>query len=71
MLYFPTASIDADLKRLQQAGGLLDTEPHMIFSHPDDTLGPAGTEEWQAFLRDPEGNLVGLVEQRNPASARD
>ena len=33
----------------------------MIFRHDDDTLGPAGTEEWQAFLTDTEGNLVGLV----------
>ena len=27
-------------------------------------FGPAGTDEWQAFIRDSEGNLVGLVEQR-------
>jgi methylmalonyl-CoA/ethylmalonyl-CoA epimerase len=36
-------------------------EPHVIFSHVDDTLGPAGTDEWMAFIRDSEGNLVGLV----------
>jgi len=30
----------------------------------DDTLGPAGTDEWMAFVVDSEGNLVGLVEQR-------
>ncbi len=35
-----------------------------IFTHDDDRLGPAGTAEWQAFVRDSEGNLVGLVEQR-------
>ena len=23
--------------------------------------GPAGTDEWMAFVRDSEGNLVGLV----------
>ena len=40
------------------------SEPHVIFSHADDTLGPAGTDEWQASVRDSEGNLVGLVEQR-------
>jgi methylmalonyl-CoA/ethylmalonyl-CoA epimerase len=37
------------------------SEPHVIFSHEDDTLGPAGMDEWQAFVRDPEGNSVGLV----------
>ena len=40
------------------------SEPHVIFGHDDDTLGPAGTDEWMAFVRDSEGNLVGLVEQR-------
>ena len=42
----------------------IEGEPHVIFSHSDDTLGPAGTDEWMAFVRDSEGNMVGLVEQR-------
>jgi methylmalonyl-CoA/ethylmalonyl-CoA epimerase len=33
----------------------------VIFHHDDDTLGPAGSDEWHAFIRDTEGNLVGLV----------
>lgn len=37
------------------------SEPHVIFTHEDASLGPAGTVEWQAFVRDTEGNLVGLV----------
>jgi len=37
------------------------SEPHAIFSHEDDTLGPVGTTEWQAFVTDSEGNTVGLV----------
>lgn len=36
-------------------------EPHVIFSHTDDRLGPAGTDEVMAFIRDSEGNTVGLV----------
>ncbi|HYI34594.1 MAG TPA: VOC family protein [Glaciibacter sp.] len=36
-------------------------EPRVIFSHADDRLGPAGTDEWMAFIRDSEGNTVGLV----------
>jgi methylmalonyl-CoA/ethylmalonyl-CoA epimerase len=39
----------------------VESEPHVIFRHEDGTLGPAGCEEWQAFLRDPDGNTVGLV----------
>jgi methylmalonyl-CoA/ethylmalonyl-CoA epimerase len=37
------------------------TEPHVIFEHEDDALGPAGTREWQAFVRDPDGNTLGLI----------
>ena len=44
----------------------VEGEPHVIFTHDDDRLGPTGTAEWQAFVRDSEGNLVGLVEQRPP-----
>ena len=62
--YLEVADIDATIARLRGRGVVVDTEPHVIFSHADDTLGPAGTDEWQAFVRDSEGNLVGLVEQR-------
>jgi methylmalonyl-CoA/ethylmalonyl-CoA epimerase len=34
----------------------------VIFRHEDDALGPAGTDEWHAFVRDSEDNLVGLVQ---------
>jgi methylmalonyl-CoA/ethylmalonyl-CoA epimerase len=64
MIYLPVDDIDATVERLRGNGVEIDTEPHAFFSHEDDTLGPAGTEEWQAFVRDSEGNLVGLVEQR-------
>ena len=37
------------------------SEPQVIFHHDDDRLGPAGTDEWQAFIKDSEDNLVGLV----------
>ena len=46
------------------AGVELVSPPHVIFTHADDTLGPSGAQEWQAFLRDSEGNTVGLVEWR-------
>ena len=36
-------------------------DPQRIFTHPADSLGPAGTEEWHAGFRDPDGNLVVLV----------
>ena len=35
----------------------------VVFAHADGTLGPPGTSEWHAVIRDTEGNLVCLVEQ--------
>jgi methylmalonyl-CoA/ethylmalonyl-CoA epimerase len=67
VLYLSVDDLDATIERLRAGGVTIEHEPHVIFSHADATLGPAGTDEWQAFIRDSEGNLVGLVEQRGPA----
>ena len=67
--YFEVADIDAAVDRLRAQGHAIESEPHVIFTHDDDTLGPAGTDEWQAFVRDSEGNLVGLIEHRATAAA--
>ena len=48
----------------------MSKEPHFIYQHEDDTLGPSGMQEWHAFVRDTEGNLVGLVGYLNPATNR-
>jgi len=62
--YYPVPDIDAAVERLHSGGAEVDSAPHVIFTHEDATLGPADTDEWMAFVRDTEGNLVGLVEQR-------
>ena len=64
LIYLAVDDIDATVQRLRDAGSTVEGEPHVIFTHTDGALGPAGTEEWMAFVRDSEGNLVGLVEQR-------
>jgi methylmalonyl-CoA/ethylmalonyl-CoA epimerase len=64
LIYLDVDDIDAAVGRLRGSGVPVESEPHVIFTHEDDTLGPAGTDEWMAFVRDSEGNLVGLVEQR-------
>ena len=68
LVYLEVPDVHATVDRLRGQGVPVEGEPQVIFSHPDDTLGPAGTDEWMAFVRDPEGNLVGLVEQR-PSTA--
>ena len=62
--YYAVDDIDATVARLRESGVTIEGEPHVIFRHEDETLGPAGTDEWMAFVRDSEGNMVGLVEQR-------
>ena len=64
LLYLQIADLDAEVARLAAAGVEIVTAPHQIFTHDDDTLGPSGAQEWQAFVRDSEGNTVGLVEWR-------
>ena len=68
VLYLRVDDIDAEVVRLEGLGVEITHRPHVIFRHDDDTLGPAGTDEWQAFLTDSEGNPVGLVEQRSVES---
>lgn len=68
LIYLEVDDLPGTVERLRATGTAVEGEPHVIFSHPDDTLGPAGTDEWQAFVRDSEGNLVGLVSQRPPAT---
>jgi len=63
-IYLRVDDVDAAVARLRDAGAVVESEPHLIFTHANDTLGPVGTDEWQAFVRDSEGNLVGLVEHR-------
>ena len=68
LVYLAVDDVDATVSRLRTAGTEVAGEPHVIFGHDDDTLGPAGTDEWMAFVKDPDGHLVGLVEQRPRAT---
>ncbi|MBD3940439.1 methylmalonyl-CoA epimerase [Microbacterium sp. NEAU-LLC] len=60
LLYLRVEDVQAALDRLGE-GVEVVSAPHVIFTHDDDTLGPAGHEEWQAFVKDSEGNTVGLI----------
>lgn len=60
-VYLRVEDAGAALERAREAGAEVVGEPHVIFRHADDSLGPAGHDELHAFVRDPSGNLVGLV----------
>ena len=61
LIYLRVDDVCAKVEVLRASGVKIESEPHVIFSHADDSLGPAGTDEWHAFIRDSEGNLVGLI----------
>jgi methylmalonyl-CoA/ethylmalonyl-CoA epimerase len=65
MLYLEVPDVRTRVEELRADGVPVEAEPHVIFTHEDATLGPAGTDEWMAFVRDSEDNLVGLV-SRSP-----
>ena len=65
-LYLQVDSVRERIEALRAKGVAVEAEPHVIFVHADDSLGPAGMAEWQGFIRDSEDNLVGLVSHEPP-----
>lgn len=59
-LYYQVDDLDkAHAGAVSQGAEKVD-DPHLIANMPDHEL-------WMAFLRDPDGNLVGLLEERRPS----
>ena len=56
-LYFKTENLEATFADLVNRGAKLERAPQMIAKMPDHEL-------WIGFLRDPDGNLVGLMEEK-------
>ncbi|GAA1960925.1 methylmalonyl-CoA epimerase [Microbacterium deminutum] len=65
LIYLEVENVHETLERL---GALADvvSHPHVIFHHDDDTLGPVDHDEWHAFIKDSEGNTVGLISFQRP-----
>lgn len=55
ILYFRVGDIEAEVEALRAKGVAIKSMPHRIHVHDD------GTEEWMAFLTDPEGGHLGLM----------
>ncbi len=69
MIYLRVADLQGRIAQLREAGLDIVAEPHVIFTDTDGVFGPAGRAEWQAFIRDSEGNLLGLVGYQDPAGS--
>jgi methylmalonyl-CoA/ethylmalonyl-CoA epimerase len=65
LIYFGVDDVEFSVAELRAAGVAIIEEPHVIFQHSDDTLGPSGTDEWVAFVKDSEGNTIALVSYAN------
>ena len=61
LIYLKVDNLHATIDSLRADDVEIVTEPYVIFRHSDDNLGPAGTDEWLSFIRDSEGNLLGLL----------
>lgn len=57
VIYFRVDDIDAAHRELTSRGVPFEGAPHMIHRHED------GTEEWMAFFRDPDGNILAIMSQ--------
>ncbi len=57
VLYFKVGDIESTYERIVGAGGTAERGPELAAKMPDHEL-------WLAFLRDPDGNLVGLMEEK-------
>jgi methylmalonyl-CoA/ethylmalonyl-CoA epimerase len=61
LVYFQVDDVRSTTERLRGQQVEIIAEPRVVFSHTDDRLGPAGTDEWMGFVRDSEGNTIGIV----------
>ena len=56
IIYYKVSDINAASRALEEAGVALEHEPRVIAEMPDHAL-------WMSFVRDSEGNLVGLMSE--------
>ena len=62
VIYFRVDDIDAAHRELTSRGVPFEGAPHMIHRHED------GMEEWMAFFRDPDDNILAIMSQERRAS---
>lgn len=67
-VYLDMAGLDDFHASAKAAGVPFTAAPALVHLDKEGLFGPAGEAEWMAFLKDPGGNTVGLVE-RKPAEA--
>ena len=63
-VYLDVEGLEAFCAEAQARGAAFTALPAMVHHDREGLFGPAGDQEWMAFLKDPAGNTIGLVERR-------
>jgi catechol 2,3-dioxygenase-like lactoylglutathione lyase family enzyme len=66
LIYLRVDDLRAVADMLRASGVAIESEPHLIHTDADGTFGPTGWQEWMAFVKDSEGNLIGLASRHAP-----
>ena len=61
LIYLRVDDVRHSTSQLREAGVTIHSEPHRIHVDDEGIFGEPGFEEWMTFIRDSEGNLVGLA----------
>ncbi|TPI31449.1 glyoxalase [Mesorhizobium sp. B3-1-6] len=62
-VYFDITGLEAFYAEAKAAGIPFTAPPTLVHRDTEGQFGPAGESEWMAFLKDPAGNTIGLVER--------
>lgn len=65
-VYLDIAGLDDFHASAASAGIPFTAPPTLVHRDTEGQFGPAGESEWMAFLKDPAGNTIGLVERLPP-----
>ncbi|RVC76483.1 glyoxalase [Mesorhizobium sp. M4A.F.Ca.ET.022.05.2.1] len=63
IVYLDITGLEAFHAQAKAAGIPFTAPPALVHRDTEGQFGPAGESEWMAFLKDPAGNTIGLVER--------
>ncbi len=63
-LYFAVDDIETSAEEVRKRGVAFEQEPQLVHRDDEGTFGTAGEEEWMAFFRDPDGNLLAITSRQ-------
>ncbi|MER8972090.1 MULTISPECIES: VOC family protein [unclassified Mesorhizobium] len=67
-VYLDILGLDEFHASARAAGVPFTAPPALVHRDTEGLFGQAGESEWMAFLKDPAGNTIGLVERHPPDS---